>query len=170
VWLIESLLARGASLRDAAQQFGLDHSSIARHWKFHVGEQRRELLRQTVERAGEDDTPSLTYLTRMRDAAVRMLDAMEQARSRNLQGFASLLGRARELQLDIARLRGEDAAGAPGRVINGAVVPADAALEQRILEAVADDPEACARIARALRSGEAPALQAPASAEGGSGA
>lgn len=165
--MFESLIARGASLRDAAAQFGLDFSCVARHWKFHVPEARQQLLRQTIEQSGDDTTPSLAYLTRMRDSAVRMLDAMEQARSHNLQGYASLLGRARELQLDIARLRGEDG-NVPGRLINGTVMPPEAELERRVLEAVADDPGACAKLARALRSGEVqpmparPALEASA--------
>lgn len=162
VWLIETLLARGASLRDIADQYRLNFASVGRHWRFHVDESRRERLREVIAVTGDDDTPSVNYLVRMRDLAMRRLDALERVGSRNLQGIASLLGRARELQLDIARLRGEDGTGAPGRVINGAVVPADAAFEARLLGAVADDPEACARIARALRSGDGPALAAPA--------
>ncbi len=155
--MIETLIARGASFRDAAAKFGLEFSGVARHWRYHVQPSRRELLRQTIEQVGDDTTPSLSYLTRMRDSAVRMLDAMEQARSRNLQGYASLLGRARELQLDIARLRGEDREAPAGRLINGTAMPAQADLERRVLEAVADDPQACAKLARALRTGEAPA-------------
>lgn len=159
-WMLESLLARGASLRDAAAKFGLDFSAVARHWRSHVTASLRELLRQTIEQVGEDTTPSLTYLQRFRDSAVRVLDAMEQTRSKNLQGYASLLGRARELQLDIARLRGEDRETPAGRLINGTAMPAEAELERRVLEAVADDPQACAKLARGLRTGETPAVPA----------
>ncbi|MHB1872821.1 MAG: hypothetical protein ACYCT1_18500 [Steroidobacteraceae bacterium] len=156
VWMIETLLARGASLRDVAGKFNLEFSCVGRHWKRHVTAARRETLRRTIEQVGDDTTPSLNYLTRMRDSALRLLDAMEHTRTRNLQGYASVLGRARELQLDIARFRGEDGNAPAGRLINGAAMPAEAELERRVLEAVADDPEACAKLARALRTGEMP--------------
>lgn len=154
--MIETLLARGASLRDVAGKFNLEFSCVGRHWKRHVTAARRETLRRTIEQVGDDTTPSLNYLTRMRDSALRLLDAMEHTRTRNLQGYASVLGRARELQLDIARFRGEDGNAPAGRLINGAAMPAEAELERRVLEAVADDPEACAKLARALRTGEMP--------------
>ncbi len=158
-WFIESLLARGASLRDVASQFNVDHSIVGRHWKFHVSEARRAELGRIVETMGDDDTPSLRYLERMRDLVMRQLAALEESKTKNLQGLSSLLGRARELQLDIARLKGEDGAPAAGRVING--MPADAEFERRVLEAVADDPAACAKLARALRTGE-PLVSRPA--------
>lgn len=153
-WLIEALLARGASQRDVAQQHGLNFQSVGRHWRSHIDKARMDQLKVVAASMPDDNTPSVDYLARMRDIVMRQLDALDHSRTRNLQGLASLLGRAREIQLDIARLKGEDGGTPPGRLINGSVMHVDDDFESKILSELANDPGACALAARRLRASE----------------
>jgi len=109
---MESLCARGASVRSVAAKFGVKYLWLLNHWHKHTSEQRKMYLRyghvppeRLMERLCDESEKTLDHFMYARSVVYEALEAAREAGDRN--GIGMLIGRLHENLIAIAKLNSE---------------------------------------------------------------